>query len=37
MMNRIRTAIERKRTVNQMPYALASGPPRADTCGVRQK
>ena len=27
MMNRIRTAIERKRIVSQMPVRLASGPP----------
>jgi len=28
MMNRIRTAIERKRTVNQMPYTWRPAPPR---------
>ncbi len=28
MMNRIRTAIERKRTVNQMPYFWRPAPPR---------
>lgn len=28
MMNRIRTAIERKRAVNQMPYAWRPAPPR---------
>jgi hypothetical protein len=28
MMNRIRTAIERKRAVNHMPYAWRPAPPR---------
>lgn len=28
MMNRIRTAIQHKRTVNQMPYAWRPAPPR---------
>lgn len=28
MMNRIRTAIERKRTVSQMPYFWRPAPPR---------
>jgi hypothetical protein len=29
MMNRIRTAIERKRIVSQMPYGWRPGPPRS--------